>query len=415
MTVPPGPPGPPHPPDPRSSPVVLRAATVLSPDERWSPGHVAIADGVITAAGPGLGPDAGPSGRVIDLGDRTLVPGFVDVHVHGAASAQLNGDDPDSIAGAVATIAATHARFGTTAMVPTTVSDDELRLVAALRGVAAARGPAGPRARVLGTHLEGPWLAAAKAGAQDPRRLRPPTLSELDRLLAAADGGLRMITMAPELPGALDVVAAAAANGVVVSVGHTAADAATTQRAVDAGARHATHLFNAMPPLLHRAPGPVGVALADPRVSVEVIADGHHLDPYVLRLVAAAAPGRMIAVTDAMAATGMAPGRYRLGDLDVTVERGQVRLADRPETLAGSVLTMDGAVRTLVAAGVSLPAAVTAATRSPADVLGEGALGRFAPGAAADLVVLDGDLHVLATVVAGRAVVDPTVLLDALT
>jgi N-acetylglucosamine-6-phosphate deacetylase len=390
-------------------PVLLRAARVLTPERELADGFVVLDGGRITEVGSGPRAFRGP---VSDLGDRLIVPGFIDLHVHGGGGSQVDGEHPDEVAGAVRAVAAAHARWGTTALVATTVSAPEQRLVTALHGVAAVvTAPPGDGARVLGTHLEGPWLAPGKAGAQDPSALRAPTVAELHRLLTAAAGTLRLLTLAPELPGALDVVRTAAAAGVVVSVGHTEATVEQAARAFDAGARHATHLFNAMPPLLHRAPGPVGAARADPRVSVELVADGEHVHPAVLALVAAAARGRVVAVTDAVSATGLPDGRYRLGAAPVDVRDGRVTLAAAPGTLAGSVLTMDRAVRTLVAAGVPPAEAVTAATATPAGVLGRAAAGRLAPGADADLVVLDGDLRAVATVVAGRPVHDPEGLL----
>jgi N-acetylglucosamine-6-phosphate deacetylase len=392
-----------------SEPVLLRAARVLTPERELADGFVVLDGGRIAEVGSGPRAFAGP---VADLGDRLLVPGFVDLHVHGGGGAQVDGADPGEVADAVRSVAAAHARWGTTSLVATTVSAPEHRLTAALRGTAAVvREPPGDGARVLGTHLEGPWLAPGRAGAQDPAALRPPTTAELDRLLAAADGTLRLVTLAPELPGAQEVVAAAVAAGVVVSVGHTEATVEQAARAFDAGARHATHLFNAMPPLLHRAPGAVGAALADPRVSVELVADGEHVHPAVLAVVAAAARGRVVAVTDAVGATGLPDGRHRLGAAPVDVRDGRVTLAGSPGTLAGSVLTTDRAVRTLVAAGVPLAEAVTAATRTPADVLGRAASGRLQPGADADLAVLDRRLRAVATVVAGRPVHDPEGLL----
>jgi N-acetylglucosamine-6-phosphate deacetylase len=392
-----------------SRPVLLRASRVLTPGRELADGYLVLDGDRITEVGSGPRAFDGPAA---DLGDRLLAPGFVDLHVHGGGGAQVDGADPDEVADAVRAVAAAHARSGTTSLVATTVSAPEERLGAALRGTASlVAAPPGDGARVLGTHLEGPWLAPGKAGAQDPAALRGPTAAELDRLLAAAAGTLRLLTLAPELPGALDVVRAAAAAGVVVSVGHTEATAEQAARAFAAGARHATHLFNAMPPLLHRAPGPVGAALADPRVSVELVADGEHVHPAVLALVAAAARGRVVAVTDAVSATGLPDGRYRLGAAPVDVRDGRVTLAGSPGTLAGSVLTTDRAVRTLVAAGVPLAEAVPAATRTPADVLGRAASGRLQPGADADLAVLDRELRAVATVVAGRPVHDPEGLL----
>ncbi len=388
---------------------VLRAEEVLTPHQRLRPGWVTVSGARIDAVGSGHPP---PGVAITDLGDRVLTPGFIDLHVHGGDGAQVNGATPEEVAASVETVARCHLRHGTTALLATTVADTPARLAAAVRGVAAAGAqPAPQAAHVLGAHLEGPWVAPGRAGAQDPQALRAPSVSELAALLDAARGTVRLVTLAPELPGAFDLIRAATAEGLVVSVGHTEADWETTKRAFDAGARHVTHLFNAMPGVHHRRPGPVLAALDDPRVSVEIIADGIHIHPAVLARVLAAAPDRVTTVTDAMAATGLPPGRYRLGRRDVILEGSRVALAEAPDTLAGSVLTMDRAVKVLVDAGVELPAAVTAATATPARVLGEPTRGRLEPGAEADLVVLERNLSVAAVLRAGRPAHDPHGLL----
>ncbi len=385
----------------------MAAARALTPDRVVAPARVEIAGGRIAAVDiERPEPTAADDGvRTVDLGDHLVVPGFVDVHVHGGAGAQASGIDPDTVARDVATLAGAHLRHGTTSLVPTTVADSPGRLLAAVRGIAQARA-AGRPATVLGSHLEGPWIAPGRAGAHDPAHLRAPDPDELAALIEAAGASVRLITLAPELPGALDLVRLAVSAGITVSVGHTDATDVDVHRAVDAGARHATHLFNAMPELQHRAPGPVGALLADERVTVELIADGHHLHRDILTLVGVAARGRVAAVTDAMAATGLTDGTYRLGGQAVDVAAGRVTLAGRP-TLAGSVLTMDRAVRNLVAAGWTLVDAVTAATRTPADSVQAATKGRLEVGADADLVVLDRDLRVAAVVAGGAVVHDP--------
>ena len=380
--------------------VVLGAARVATPAVLHAPGWLVLEGTEVVDCG--AGPMPGPG---VDLGDRTLAPGFVDVHVHGGDGAQVHGDSTDEVADAVATLAAFHARHGTTALVATTVTDTPEQLRTAVAGVA--------RSAVLGSHLEGPWLSPARRGAHDPALLRAPDVDELRALIDASEGTLRMVTVAPELPGADALVRAAVDAGVVVSVGHTDADLATVRRAFDLGARHVTHLFNGMPGLHHRDPGPVAAALEDPRVSVEVIADGRHVHPAVLGLVGRLLPDRLVAVTDATAATGLPPGTHRLGSRDVTVEDGRVTLADTPGTLAGSVLTLDRAVALLVReAGLPLPGALAAASLHPARTLGETTKGELRPGADADLVVLSPDLDVEVTVIGGRVVHDPGGLLS---
>ena len=250
---------------------------------------------------------------------------------------------------------------------------------------------------------------------QFPDALRLPSVAELDDLVDRGKGTVRIVTLAPELEGALEVIAAAHAAGVVVSIGHTDADYATTQKAFDAGARHATHLFNAMGPIHHRRPGPVAAALVDDRVSLEIIADGVHIHPALISLVATLAPERLVLVTDAIGATGTPPGRHRLGPLEVLVRDGRAVLAGHQETAAGSVLTMDRAVAlTVQVAGVPLLTALQAASLHPANVLGEQRKGRLVPGADADMVVLDNTLSLMATIVGGRVVHDPNGILAAL-
>jgi N-acetylglucosamine-6-phosphate deacetylase len=252
-------------------------------------------------------------------------------------------------------------------------------------------------AAVLGAHLEGPWISPQRAGAHDPRFLRSPNLGDLRHLLDSMPGVIRVVTVAPELPGAMALIQALVASRVVAAVGHTDADAAMVEAAFEAGATHVTHLFNAMPPMHHRQPGPVGAALADERVTVEVIADGVHLDPRILRVVLRAAAGRVVAVTDAVSA----------GDRVVQDAAGHMVLAESPQTLAGSTLTLDRAVAALVEAGASLSEAVRAASATPARVIGADRHGVLRPGARADLAVLGADLRCTATMVGGHVVYDP--------
>jgi N-acetylglucosamine-6-phosphate deacetylase len=235
-------------------------------------------------------------------------------------------------------------------------------------------------------------------------------VAELTSLLAASGGCIRMVTTAPELEGSRELIAAAAHEGITVAIGHTEADYETTLQAIEAGARHATHLFNAMAPPHHRRPGAVTALLLDDRVTLELVADLEHVHPAVLALAARCAPRRLIAVSDAVPAAGLEPGTYEIGRLQVSVHAGRVTLADDPSTLAGSVLTMDAAVRNLVTAvGLPLDAALAAASATPAWAasFGDSGLGHLRADAPADLVVLEPDLSVAATIVAGRAVFDP--------
>jgi N-acetylglucosamine-6-phosphate deacetylase len=248
---------------------------------------------------------------------------------------------------------------------------------------------------VLGSHLEGPYLSPNRCGAHDPAVLRAPRLDEVTALVDAAGGTLRQLTIAPELPGALDAIRQLTTKGVVAAVGHTEADYARTRSAFDAGATLLTHAYNGMPGIGHRAPGPVVAAFDDDRVCLEIINDGHHVDPRVVALTFATAPGRVALITDAMAATGAGDGDFRLGGQVVTVTDGVARLTGTG-TLAGSTITLDVALRGAVQAGIPEPVAVAAATSVPAAALGLGhRLGRLSAGYAADLVLLDAGWQVV--------------------
>lgn len=384
----------------------LSARRLAVPSEVLEDAFVVVEGGSVKEVGQGLAPDGVST---IDLGDLLIAPGFIDVHVHGGGGAQVNCPTRDEVEASVRQMAIFHARHGTTSLVPTTVSDSREALRTAVEGVAAAtRAPAGPGANVLGINLEGPWIAPSKAGAQFPGALRPPSIAELDDLVSRADGTLRIVTVAPELEGALDVIKAAVDAGVVASIGHTNADFATAKAAFDAGARLATHLFNAMAPVHHRHPGPVAAALKDPRVSLEMIADGVHIHPALISLVATVAPERLVLMTDAIGATGTSPGRHRLGPVEVEVANGRAVLAGHEETVAGSVLTMDRALAlTVQVAGVPLLTALQATSLHAANLLGEQKKGRLEPGAGADMVVLDEELDLVATIIGGRVVHDP--------
>lgn len=341
--------------------------------------------GVIAELGRGR-----PPGPVVDLGEGWLVPGFVDMHVHGGGGASFQTDDP-------ADAVAFHRAHGTTTLLASLVSAPLDELVAAVRRLADATA-AGV---IAGVHLEGPWLAASRAGAHAPETLTTPAPADVHRLLES--GPVRMVTLAPELPGAAAAIRLLRAHGVTVAVGHTAATYDETLAAVAAGATVGTHLFNAMAPLHHRAPGPALALLEDPSVVVELVVDGVHLHPALTRWVLATAPGRVALVTDAISATGCCDGTYRLGSLDVSVVDGAPRLAGT-DTIAGSVLTMDAAVRNAVAGGSALRPVIAAATATPARALGLHDRGSLTVGHRADLVHLSPELTVRRTWVAGEEV-----------
>ena len=366
------------------SPGVLSGGRVVTPDGVLSPGWIRLAGRRIDAVGPGEPPTA-PGLPVTHLGGQWVLPGFVDMHVHGGGGTSFTQGTAEDARAA----AGFHRRHGSTTVVASLVTapltDLEARS-AMLAGLAREDV-------VAGIHLEGPFLSAARCGAQDPRHMIAPDVAAFASLHAAAAGWLRVITLAPELPGASALIEAAVRAGVVAAVGHTDATADVTAAAVDVGASHVTHLFNGMRPLHHREPGPVGALLDRDEVSCEVIADGVHLHDTVIRLVArAAGPGRLILITDAMAAAGMPDGYYRLGSMRVDVAGGVARLAAgaEPGAIAGSTATMAGVVRHAIAVGLPVTEAAAAASTTPARVLGLGdQTGALRPGLDADLVVCD--------------------------
>lgn len=322
-----------------------------------------------------------PQTRVIDAAGAVLTPGFIDLHCHGGAG--VGYDDDEDPAPALAL----HRSHGTTRQVLSLVAappEAQARSLARIAGLV-AHDPL-----VLGAHLEGPYLAPSRRGAHDPAALTTPSNGLVTRQLEVAGGALRMVTLAPELPGAAEAQRIFQEAGVVVAVGHTEADYDTALAAFDRGAQVLTHAFNAMPPIGHRAPGPV-VAAIDGGAVVELILDGVHVHPAVARALFRWAPGRVALVTDAMAATGCDDGAHRLGGLDVVVRGGEARLA-ASGALAGSTLTQDAALGLAVTGlGVDPVTAVAALTSVPASVLGRSDLGALRPGCRADLVLLDAD------------------------
>ncbi|MCU1416980.1 MAG: nagA, partial [Schumannella sp.] len=322
----------------------------------------------------------------------------VDLHGHGAG-----GHAYDDGGAELAAALAVHRAHGTTRSVVSIVTGPlaELRERLEEISVLSAADPL-----VLGAHLEGPFLARDRRGAHDPQFLRAPDQATIESLLEAAAGSICQVTLAPELPGGLDAVRQLTAAGVTVAVGHTEADLTTTRAAFDAGARILTHAFNAMPGIHHRDPGPVVAALDDPRITLELVLDGHHVHPDVAEVLFSAAPGRVALITDSMAAAAAADGDYRLGSLNVSVRDGLAVLSGT-STIAGSTLTQDAALRLAVSAvGLSLPDAIGALTAVPARALGRGSqFGLLEAGYAADVVVLDETLHVTGVWAAGRPVV----------
>lgn len=368
---------------------VIHSARLVSEGRITEDAWVRSEGGLVTAVGTGAGWEEADA--VIDAAAEAgsgavLTPGFVDVHGHGGGGASF-----DDGAEAIRTARALHRAHGTTRAVVSLVTaplEDLERRVAEIAALTRTD------ADILGSHLEGPFLDPAHHGAHEPSLLRDPDTEAVARLLAAGEGTIRQVTIAPELPGGLEAIAQIVAAGAAAAIGHTSADGELAAAAFDAGATILTHAFNAMPPIHHRAPGPVLAAAADHRVILEGIADGVHLHEQVVRLLFDSAPGRVALVTDAMAAAGASDGDYDLGAVAVTVTDGVARTR-ATGSIAGSTLTQDQALRVSVAAGVPLAAAVLALTATPARAIGcEERFGRLAPGFADDAVLLDADLAV---------------------
>jgi N-acetylglucosamine-6-phosphate deacetylase len=363
-----------------------------------APGYVALAGGLVTEVGQGQPPRA--PDLALDAG--LLVPGLVDLQVNGYFGEELR------TAGAAgwAAVASGLTGTGATSFLPTFITSPLDELIAALRSAAVIISGLPPgRARVLGVHLEGPFIAPSRRGAHNPAWIVPPSPGAVGALLAAGAGLVKVVTLAPEVDGGMAAVRQLSEAGVLVSVGHSDATAAQVAAAAGAGARMVTHLYNAQRPLHHREPGVVGQALADARLTSGLIADLRHVSAQAAAIAFAAAPGRICLVTDAAACAGMPPGRYLLGGEPIDLAPGDGEPPARADgTLAGSALRMDAAVANMVAAGVGLAAAVGAASRVPADLIGRPDLGRIAPGAVADLAWLGDDLRAKATWVRGERV-----------
>jgi N-acetylglucosamine-6-phosphate deacetylase len=337
------------------------------------------------------------SARRHDKRDFSVVPGFIDVHIHGAAGY----DVMDSSAEALAAITTSVAARGTTSLLATTVTAGEGATCRAVEAVAAwmerakAQPPGRrPSAEILGVHFEGPFISHARRGVHPEEWIQAPSIPLFRRLLASAKGSARILTLAPELPGAAELIPEALRAGLVVSLGHTDASYAEAMAAISRGTRHAAHVFNAMRPFAHRETGVLGAILTSPGVTAELIADGVHVDDAAIRiLLAAKGTQGVILVSDGISATGMPEGRYRLGTFEVSVAGGVARNSDGK--LAGSTLTLDRALRHMVALGISLREALPMLTANPARLLGlEQRKGNLVPGADADLVLLDDQLNV---------------------
>ena len=384
------------------SATVIHAARALTPLEEIRDAAIAFEDGRISFAGLRAGFVAPAGAQEILARDATVVPGFVDVHVHGAGGHDFMSATEE----AMTTVASTVVRHGTTSAVATTVTappDETRRCLESISRfiLKNANRSQEPVAEVLGIHMEGPFISSVRRGVHPAGAIAKPSASLLDRYLEAAEGTAKILTLAPEIPGAMELVERAYAKGLVVALGHTDATYEQAHTAIFKGARHAVHVFNAMRPFSHRETGVLGAVLTDPSVTAEIIADGVHVDDAAIRLLLAAKGTDLILlVSDGTAATGMRDGCYRLGTFDVTVTDGICR--NREGKLAGSTLTLDRAVQRMVRLGVPLIESVRMATYNPARRLGmENRKGVLRAGADADLVLLTPDLKVANVFVRG--------------
>ena len=380
--------------------LLVTGARVLTPGGEWPRGWIAVEGGRIAAMGQGKPPERRRAGaNVLDAGGLVALPGFIDLHVHGAIGADVMDADPDGLR----RMARFYASHGVTAWLPTTMTASARDLERALEAVGEVLGPVDQGATVLGAHLEGPYLSAARHGAQDRSLIRVAERAEATRLLDS--GIVRLLTLAPEVEGNRWLLAEAVARGVTVSAGHTDATYDQAVQAVADGVRHVTHAFNAMRPLGHREPGMLGAALTVDELACELVADNIHVHPAAMRLLyAAKGADKVVLVTDAVRATGLPDGAYQVGDQPAIHMDGAIRLADG--TLAGSVLTMDRALHNLQAAtGRPLAELWPATSRNAARAVGvDDAKGSLEPGKDADLVLLDPELRVIATVAEGALV-----------
>lgn len=379
---------------------LLLAKQIFTPLNVIANAAVLIEDGSIVASGDRAKITAPANAKTIDFGEAILAPGLIDIHIHGGAGHDvMEGSDAH-----LAAIERHMASHGVTSYCPTTVTapiDKTLRSLKSLGKATKNKTNDGSRARPLGVHLEGPFLSHSKRGVHPPQLLQPASLDLFDRMWRAAEGHINLLTIAPEIEGALEVIAAATSRGVCVSLGHSNADFEQSLAGINQGGRHATHTFNAMRALDHREPGLLGAVLTDNRLTADIIADGIHVAPSVVDLfIRAKGIERAVLITDAISATGMPDGTYSLGGLEVQVHDGRCESGGR---LAGSVLTLDRAVRnTMDFAKISLHQAIRMATFNPARVLGiEKKKGTLAPGADADITVFTPTGEVIQTIIGG--------------
>ena len=375
------------------STLLIHAGRALTPTTEINDAGILIRDGTIEAIGARSEMTLPTGAREIRATDKTAIPGFIDVHIHGAGG----HDVMEGTGAALRAIARKVSEYGTTSLVATTVTastDQTLRAVAGIAGYITQQHETDePRAEVLGIHLEGPFISKGRRGVHPSEWIQLPSAETLNRFLKAAAGNTRILTIAPEVLGAAPCIDAAREAGLVVSMGHTDATYEQARAAMARGARSATHVYNAMRPFSHRDPGVIGAVLTSLEVNAELIADGVHVEEGAMKLLLLAkGAAHVTLVSDGLSATGMPDGKYMLGGLEVTVSGGVCRNADG--VLAGSTLTLDRALRNVVALGISLPDAVRMLTLNPASLLGiEFKKGSLRVGADADILLLGEGLH----------------------
>jgi N-acetylglucosamine-6-phosphate deacetylase len=373
---------------------LIRAGRALTPTAEITDAGILIREDVIEAIGPRSGMTLPAGAQEIRATDKAAIPGFLDVHIHGAGGHDVMEANP----AALRAITRKVSEYGTTSIVATTVTastDETLRAVEGIAGFIARQHETDePRAEILGIHFEGPFISKQRRGVHPAEWIQLPSAETLSRFLKAAAGNARILTIAPEVLGAPPCIDAAREAGLVVSMGHTDATYEQARAAMARGARSATHVYNAMRPFTHRDPGVIGAVLTSPDINAELIADGVHVEEAAMKLLLIAkGAAHVTLVSDGLSATGMPDGKYMLGGFEVTVSGGVCRNAEG--TLAGSTLTLDRALRNIVALGTSLPDAVRMLTLNPATLLGiEFKKGSLRVGADADILLLDEGLHI---------------------
>jgi len=375
------------------STILIHAGRAFTPATEINDAGILIREGVIEAIGPRAGMSLPAGAQEIRAAGKTAVPGFIDVHIHGAGGR----DVMEGSAEALRAVTRKVSQFGTTSLVATTVTASVDQTLRAVEGITAyisqQRETEESRAEILGIHFEGPFISKERRGVHPSEWIQPPSTATLDKFLKAAAGNARIITIAPEVLGAAPCIDAARAAGLVVSIGHTDANYEQARAAMARGAQSATHVYNAMRPFSHRDPGVIGAVLTSPEINAELIADGVHVEEAAMKLLLLAkGPAHVTLVSDGLSATGMPDGKYMLGGFEVTVSGGVCRNAEG--VLAGSTLTLDRALRNIVALGTSLQDAVRMLTLNPATLLGiEFKKGSLRVGADADILLLDESLH----------------------